>query len=157
MACLELAQVLHQQLRFKGGGVVVVDLGPLFVGLALLALVVAVVADDGDGVTKVLFQVPGQGGFPGAGAAGDADEDGIHATFSLPRYLETKSPHNSSYYTACAAKPQEMHRGDGENSASAEKWRKSKNSAPVYLTAERKADIMLCKVCDHSEGVPLWL
>ena len=70
--------MLDEQARFKGVGMVVVDLGALLVGLAVLPLIIAVVSDDGDGVTEVLFQVPGQGGFPGAGAAGNANDEGFH-------------------------------------------------------------------------------
>ena len=60
---------------------VVVDLGALLVGLAVLPLVVAVVPDDGDGVAEMLLEMARERGLAGAGAAGDADHHGIHPGF----------------------------------------------------------------------------
>ena len=74
----QLMEVLDHEVGIEGVRVVVVLAGPLLVGLAHLALIVAVVADDGDIVAEVLLQVAGQGGLAAAGAAGDADENGIH-------------------------------------------------------------------------------
>ena len=56
----------------KGVGMVVVDLGALLVGLAVLPLIVAVVSDDGDGVAEMLLEMARERGLAGAGAAGDA-------------------------------------------------------------------------------------
>ena len=70
--------MLDQQLRIKGGGVVIIYLGPFFQSLAVLTLIVAVMADDGDFRAEMLLQMAGEGGFAGAGAAGDADQDGTH-------------------------------------------------------------------------------
>ena len=47
--------MLDEQLRVEGAGVVVIYPGPLLVGLALLALVVAVVADHGDAFPEMLL------------------------------------------------------------------------------------------------------
>jgi len=54
------------QLRIKGGGVVIIYLGPFFQSLAVLTLIVIVMADDGDFRAEMLFQMPGEGGFAGA-------------------------------------------------------------------------------------------
>ena len=77
----QLLEVADQQVRFKGAGVVVILEGPLLVGLSLLPLLVAVVANDGDAAAEVVFQVLGQGGLSGAAAPGDADDDGAHTVF----------------------------------------------------------------------------
>ena len=82
-ARLQLLQVPDQQIGVEGVGVVVVDSGPLLEGPALLTLVVAVVADDGDRIAEVLLQMPRQGGLAGAGAARDADQHGVHGPVPL--------------------------------------------------------------------------
>ena len=84
-ARLERLEVLNEQARFKGVGMVVVDLGALLVGLAVLPLIVAVVSDDGDGVAEMLLEMARERGLAGAGAAGDADENGAHRRDILPR------------------------------------------------------------------------
>lgn len=71
--------MLDEQLRIKGGGVVIIYLGPFFQSLAVLTLIVIVMADDGDFRAEMLFQMPGEGGFAGTGAAGDPNENGAHA------------------------------------------------------------------------------
>ena len=70
--------MLDEQLRIKGGGVVIIYLGPFFQSLAVLTLIVIVMADDGDFRAEMLFQMPGEGGFAGADTAGDTDQDGTH-------------------------------------------------------------------------------
>ena len=70
--------MLDEQLCIKGGGVVIIYLGPFFQSLAVLTLIVIVMADDGDFGAEMLFQMPGKGGFAGAGTAGDTDQDGTH-------------------------------------------------------------------------------
>ena len=77
-ACLQFFQMLNQQIRIKGGGVVIIDSGALLRRLAVLPLIVAVVSDDGDLRAEMLLQMAGEGGFAGAGAAGNADKDGAH-------------------------------------------------------------------------------
>ncbi len=77
-ALFQLLQMLDEQLRIKGGGVVIIYLGPFFQSLAVLTLIVIVMADDGDFRAEMLFQMPGEGGFAGAGTAGDTDQDGTH-------------------------------------------------------------------------------
>ena len=84
-ARLESLEVLDEQARFKGVGMVVVDLGALLVGLAVLPLIVAAVSDDGDGVAEMLLEMARERGLAGAGAAGDADENGAHRRDILPR------------------------------------------------------------------------
>ena len=84
-ARLERLEVLNEQARFKGVGMVVVDLGALLVGLAVLPLIVAVVSDDGDGVAEMLLEMARERGLAGAGAAGNADENGAHRRDILPR------------------------------------------------------------------------
>lgn len=66
---------------------VVVDLGALLVGLAVLPLIIAVVSDDGDGVAEMLLEMARERGLAGAGAgaAGNADENGAHRRDILPR------------------------------------------------------------------------
>ena len=86
-ARLERLEVLDEQARFKGVGMVVVDLGALLVGLAVLPLIVAVVSDDGHGVAEMLLEMARERGLAGAGAAGDADENGAHRRDILPRCL----------------------------------------------------------------------
>ena len=88
-------EVLDHEVGIEGVRVVVVLAGPLLVGLAHLALIGAVVADDGDVVAEVLLQVAGQGGLAAAGAAGDADENGIHET--LPLVLVSTSHYKSRW------------------------------------------------------------
>ena len=82
VASLQLLQVLNQQIGIKGIGMVIIYPCPFFIGLAYLAFIVIIVADDRDLRAEMLFQVPGQGGFAGAGAAGDADKDGTHGRAS---------------------------------------------------------------------------
>ena len=82
VASLQLLQVLNQQIGIKGIGMVIIYPCPFFIGLAHLAFIVIIVADDRDLRAEMLFQVPGQGGFAGAGAAGDADKDGTHGRAS---------------------------------------------------------------------------
>ena len=77
-ALFQLLQMLDEQLCIKGGGVVIIYLGPFFQSLAVLTLIVIVMADDGDFRAEMLFQMPGEGGFAGAGTAGDTDQDGTH-------------------------------------------------------------------------------
>lgn len=77
-ALFQLLQMLDEQLCIKGGGVVIIYLGPFFQSLAVLTLIVIVMADDGDFRAEMLFQMPGEGGFAGAGIAGDTDQDGTH-------------------------------------------------------------------------------
>ena len=84
-ARLERLEVLDEQARFKGVGMVVVDLGALLVGLAVLPLIIAVVSDDGDGVAEMLLEMARERGLAGAGAAGNADENGAHRRDILPR------------------------------------------------------------------------
>ncbi|CAN4048319.1 putative protein conserved in bacteria, partial [Dysosmobacter welbionis] len=55
---LQLLQVADQQVRVKGVGVVIVHLGPLLIGPAHLALVIAVMADDGHVFAEVFLQMP---------------------------------------------------------------------------------------------------
>ena len=78
MTGLQLPQVFDQQLRVEGTGVVIVDLGPLLITFAELPLVIAVVANDRHILAEMLLQMPGKGGFTGAGAAGNADENRAH-------------------------------------------------------------------------------
>lgn len=66
-ALFQLLQMLDEQLWIKGGGVVIIYLGPFFQSLAVLTLIVIVMADDGDFRAEMLFQMPGEGGFAGAG------------------------------------------------------------------------------------------
>ena len=75
---LQLLQVADQQVRVKGVGVVIVHLGPLLIGPAHLALVIAVMADDGHVFAEVFLQMPGQSGLSGAGASRNPDQDGVH-------------------------------------------------------------------------------
>lgn len=77
-ALFQLLQMLDEQLCIKGGGVVIIYLGPFFQSLAVLTLIVIVMADDGDFRAEMLFQMPGEGGFAGAGTAGDTDQDGTN-------------------------------------------------------------------------------
>ena len=77
--------MLDEQARFKGVGMVVVDLGALLVGLAVLPLIVTVVSNDGDGVAEMLLEMARERGLAGAGAAGNADENGAHRRDILPR------------------------------------------------------------------------
>ena len=108
-ACLQLFQMLDEQIRVEGAGVIVVYLGPFLIGLALLALIVAVVADDGDAVTEVFFQVPGQGGFAGTCAAGNADQNRAHRPFSSnPREMRSSGIPFALYYNAYSTKPKAL-------------------------------------------------
>ena len=79
LAGAQLLQVLHHQVGVKAVRVVVVELAAFLVGQLVVALVVAVVVDDADFLlAKMLPQPPRQGGLAAAGAAGDADHDGVH-------------------------------------------------------------------------------
>ena len=75
----QLAEMLHEQGRFEGVRVVVVQMGPFLVGQGMVGAIVVVVVDDADVVPEGLLQALGQGGLAGAGAAGDADDHGFHS------------------------------------------------------------------------------
>ena len=112
-------EVLDHEVGIEGVRMVVVLPGPLLVGLAHLALIVAVVADDGDVVAEVLLQVAGQGGLAAAGAAGDADENGIHQTLPLvlisDRYYKSRWPQKQELRRQKTKKSEKPLTGPGKN------------------------------------------
>ena len=97
---LQPLQILHHQLRVEGVGVVVVLLAPLLEG-TVLPLVVVVVMHHADVRSEPLGQMLGKGGLAGAGASGDADENGVHTRrppagliLSIIGNLRRKSKHS---------------------------------------------------------------
>ncbi len=73
----ETADVLDQQVRLERVGVVVVQRGALLEAQIVAVAVVPVVFEDGHLLRAQAFDdAPDDGGLAGAGAAGDADEDG---------------------------------------------------------------------------------
>ena len=84
--------MFDHQVGVKGVGMVVILAAPLLEG-AVLALIIVVMMDHADVIAEALGQMLGQCGFAGAGAAGDADEDGAHRGPSLvlfPFIIETQ-------------------------------------------------------------------
>ena len=74
----QLLEVLDEQRGVERVWMVVVDLGALLIGLALLALIVVVVADDGHLIAEMLLEMARECGLARAGAPGDADKHGAH-------------------------------------------------------------------------------
>ena len=63
MSGLELLEVFDEQVRIKSVGVVVVDLGALFIGLADLTFIIAVVSNNGDGIAEMLLEMARERGL----------------------------------------------------------------------------------------------
>ena len=81
------------QVRLKGVGVVVVLTAADLEGHPRLIPVVVVVVDDPHRVAEPLFDVLGQGGFAAAGAAGDADKNGVRHG----RLLLSAAPYSAKF------------------------------------------------------------
>ena len=80
----QLPQMGDHQRRVKAVGMVIVQLAALLIGKLVMALIVAAVVDDADLIAaEMLPQLFGQGGLAAAGAAGNADDDGIHKLLLL--------------------------------------------------------------------------
>ena len=77
MAGFQLPELLHHEVGVEGIGVVIILLAALLEG-DILALVVVVVVDDADVGAEMGGQMLREGGFAAAGAAGDADDHGVH-------------------------------------------------------------------------------
>lgn len=86
LAGFELLELFDHQIRFESVGVVVVLLAAFFEG-KILVLIIAVVMDDADIVTEMLLQMLGESRFAGAGAARNANEDGVHRRFLRELYF----------------------------------------------------------------------
>lgn len=74
---LQLPELLHHQVGVEGVGMVIVLLAALGKG-DILPLIVIVMVYHADVCAEVGGQVLRQGGFAAAGAAGDADDHGLH-------------------------------------------------------------------------------
>ena len=93
LAPLQRLQIGDHQLGIKGVRVVVILPAALREG-AVLPLIVIVVMDHADIAAEAPGQVLRQCGFAGTGAAGDADENGVHGDPSLiffPFIIESHS------------------------------------------------------------------
>ena len=77
-------QMMHQQLCFESAGLIVVDLAPILEAQVIQALVVIVVAEDGDLPLKTVHKIFHQCGLSAAGTAGDADDEDILAHKTPP-------------------------------------------------------------------------
>ena len=86
LAGFELLELFDHQIRFESVGVVVVLLAAFFEG-KILVLIIAVVMDDADIVAEMLLQMLGESRFAGAGAARNANEDGVHRRFLRELYF----------------------------------------------------------------------
>ena len=64
---------------------VVVEALALFQGQVVVLRVVVVVREDADVLAELFHEAADQGGLAGAGAAGNADENGAHRRDILPR------------------------------------------------------------------------
>ena len=73
--------MLDHHIRVKGVGMVVVELRALFIAQLVVALIVVVVAQNGDIVAEAIDERLDQGGFSAAGASGNADYDHIRHSF----------------------------------------------------------------------------
>ena len=71
-------QVLDHPVCVKGGGMVIVEGLPLLQGEIVVGGIIIVVGKYADVIAKLLQQAVHQGGFPGAGAAGNANDEGFH-------------------------------------------------------------------------------
>ena len=77
LACFKFFELLDHEVGLKGVGVVIVLLAALFKG-KVLVLIVAVVVDNADIIAEVLLQMLGERRFARAGAACNADKNGVH-------------------------------------------------------------------------------
>ena len=90
---LSLAQKIQMpdhQVGLQSGGLVVIQAAALLVSHFIVALVVAVVAEDGDVVRKTAHDVVHQGRLATAAAAGNADDENVVHIF-LPPFLKNAS------------------------------------------------------------------
>ena len=92
-AAFRRLQVFDHQVGVKRVGVVVILKAALGKG-AILPLVVIIVVYHADISAKTLGQMFRQGGFSAAGAAGNADHNGVHKgrlPYSVPLYYRKSS------------------------------------------------------------------
>ena len=88
----QLLKIADHALGFKGVGAVIVEAGALLIGEVVVGAVVVVVVDDADAVAEKLLELLRDGGFPAAGAAGDADGDDVaHGEPLPPRFTPADS------------------------------------------------------------------
>ena len=80
----ERLDMLHHKRRIEGVGVVVVELCAFLVGEFIVALVVVIMVQDAHVAAELPQDPAGDGGLAAAGAAGDADHDGVRHRASLP-------------------------------------------------------------------------
>ena len=93
MAFLQFLERFHQHFRVKGIGVVIVELGPLFIRHVVMRLVVVVVMDDRHVASEALDQPAGDRGLAAAGAAGNAEDHDIAAHIVPPVFSLASSYH----------------------------------------------------------------
>ena len=84
LALAQQVQMTDHQVGLQSGGLVIVDLGALFQRHVVTAVVIIVVAQDGDVIAEALDQIVHQGSLAGAGTAGDANNQNVfHIFFSF--------------------------------------------------------------------------
>ncbi len=82
----EFEDVRDHQVGLERIGVVVVERRPLFEAQVVAIPVVAIVIEDGDtAVVDGVDDAPYDRGLTGAGPSGDANDDGLHASFYSAR------------------------------------------------------------------------
>ena len=105
----QFLEVLDEQIRLKGVGVVVVDRLTLLEGQVVVRCIVVIVINHRDFVAEVVLEAIGERGLSGARAAGNADNRGFH-TVSTSLSIKRKriklclSYHISSWESRCEAR-----------------------------------------------------